>query len=59
MKSSEFHRLIKKNGWIHIRTSGSHYVYQKNEMIYPVPFHGAKEMHEGLRKKILKEMDLK
>ncbi len=58
MKSSEFHRKIKRNGWQHIRTDGSHYVYQKDGKTYPVPFHGAKEMGEGLRKKIIKEMGL-
>jgi mRNA interferase HicA len=42
MKSSEFHRGIKKNGWRHIRTDGSHYIYEKNGRTYPVPFHGTK-----------------
>lgn len=59
MKSSEFHRIIKRNGWKHIRTEGSHYIYGKESMIIPVPFHGAKEMGEGLRKKIIKQMNLK
>lgn len=59
MKSSEFHRFIRRNGWFHIRTSGSHYIYEKNGRPYPVPFHGSKEMNEGLRKKIAKEMGLK
>ncbi|HEY6082978.1 MAG TPA: type II toxin-antitoxin system HicA family toxin [Chitinophagaceae bacterium] len=58
MKSSEFHRKIKKNGWEHIRTEGSHYIYEKDGKRYPVPYHGAKEMPEGLRKKIVKEMGL-
>ena len=59
MKSSEFHRLIKKNGWRFIKAEGSHYLYEKAGKIYPVPFHGPKEIGEGLRKKIMKEMDLK
>lgn len=59
MKSSEFHRKIKKNGWKRIRTEGSHYIYEKNGHTYPVPFHGAKEQGESLRKKIIKEMGLK
>ncbi|MBU6158177.1 MAG: type II toxin-antitoxin system HicA family toxin [Bacteroidetes bacterium] len=59
MKSSEFHRFIKKNGWPHIRTEGSHYIYEKNNRTYPVPFHGSKEIGEGLRKKIIKDLDLK
>ncbi|MFB2118027.1 type II toxin-antitoxin system HicA family toxin [Parapedobacter sp. 2B3] len=56
MKSSEFHRFLRKNGWIHIRTSGSHYIYGRT---YPVPYHGNKEMGEGLRRKIIKDLGLK
>ena len=60
MKYSEFHRMIRRNGWVHIRSRGSHYIYQKEgENNYAVPFHGAKEMHEMLRKKIVKDMKLK
>lgn len=59
MKSSEFHRKVKKNGWIHIRTEGSHYIYEKNGITYPVPFHGPKEMGKGLVNAIIKEMGLK
>lgn len=59
MKSSELHKLIKKNGWIHIRTKGSHYIYEKNDRAYPVPFHGTKEIGKGIELKIRKEMELK
>lgn len=59
MKSSEFHRMVRRNGWDHIRTDGSHYIYEKDGRTYPVPFHGGKEMGEGQRKKIIKEMSLK
>lgn len=59
MKSREFHRMIKRNGWKLVRTEGSHYIYEKNFRTYPVPYHGAKEIPEGLRKKIVKEMALK
>lgn len=59
MKSSELHRLVKRNGWIEIRQTGSHVIYQKGDQIYPVPFHGAKEVGKGLELKIKKEMNLK
>ena len=58
MKSSELHRLIVRNGWELIRVRGSHFIYEKNEKRYPVPFHGAKEVGKGIEKKIKKEMDL-
>lgn len=58
MKSSELHRQIKKCGWMFLKAEGSHYIYEKDGRKYPVPFHGAKEIGEGLRKKIVKEMGL-
>ena len=58
MKSSELHRLVKKCGWAHIRTKGSHYIYEKDNRVYPIPYHGAKEVGKGLEKKIKKEMGL-
>jgi Predicted periplasmic or secreted lipoprotein len=59
MKSSEFHRKVRRNGWRHIRTEGSHYIYEKDGRIYPVPYHGAKEIGKGLEKKMTREMGLK
>ena len=58
MKSSELHRLIAENGWILMRTAGSHYIYQKNDKTCPVPYHGSKEVGKGLEKKVKKEMGL-
>lgn len=58
MKYSELHRKVKKAGWTHIRTEGSHYIYSKGGKNYPVPFHGSKEVGHGLVKKIIKEMGL-
>lgn len=60
MKYSEFHRLIKKNGWEFHHAEGSHYFYIKNGLLSePIPFHGAKEIPEPLRKKICKGLGLK
>jgi len=58
MKSSEVHRIIKRNGWTLDRIKGSHYIYVKDGVISVVPYHGSKEMGEGLRKKIFKDMGL-
>ena len=59
MKSSEFHRKIKQNGWKLLRIEGSHYLYEKDGKVEPVPFHWSKEMGEGLRKTLIKRMQLK
>ena len=59
MKYTEFHRLIIKNGWKFIRSTGSHYFYEKDGIISPpIPYHGAKEIGEGLRKNISKKIGL-
>lgn len=58
MKSAEFHRWVSRNGWVHVRTKGSHYIYEKDGRTYPVPFKGSHEVPEGLRKKMIKEMGL-
>lgn len=68
MKYTEFHRKITKNDWSH--ASGSHYFYKKEikdkegkviEVICspPVPYHGAKEMPEPLRRAIARDMNLR
>jgi mRNA interferase HicA len=59
MKSSELHRLIRRNGWRFIKAEGSHYLYEKHGYFYPVPFHRAKEMGKGITQKIIREMKLK
>lgn len=59
MKSSELHRKIKRNGWEHLKTEGSHYIYTKEGKKYPVPYHGSKEVGLGLLKKMINEMKLK
>ena len=59
MKSSEFHRLVKRNGWVLLKAEGSHYIYEKNGVKYPVPFHGPKELGKGLEIRMKKQMKLK
>ena len=60
MKYKEFHRFIRRNGWVELRQEGSHILYSKEGCpIVPVPYHGSKEIPEPLRRAILKEMGLK
>lgn len=59
MKYKEFHRIIQRQGWAIIRQRGSHVVYEKNGVKVTVPNHTSKEINEGLRLKIVKEMGLK
>jgi predicted RNA binding protein YcfA (HicA-like mRNA interferase family) len=59
MKSKEFHMLIQSQGWLLNRINGSHYIYIKNEISVPVPYHGSKEIVKGLELKLRKLMKLK
>ena len=59
MKYTELHRKITNSGWKFHHAAGSHYFYEKDgKLSPPVPYHGAKEIYEPLRKKIEKEMSL-
>jgi len=60
MKYTEFHRKIERNGWVFSHAVGSHYFYLKNGILSPpVPYHGAKEIGEGIKRKLTSVMGLK
>ena len=59
MKSSELHRLIKKNGWQVLRQAGSHVIYEKGGKTVSVPFHGSKDMGTGIANRFIRDMGLK
>lgn len=58
MKYNEFHRFIRRQGWRVVRQTGSHVIYEKDGVTIAVPNHGAKEIPEPLRRKILRDMGL-
>lgn len=59
MKYKEFHRKIKAAGWKFDHAEGSHYFYIRDgELSEPVPYHGAKEIPEPLRRKIARNMGI-
>jgi len=59
MKYTEFHRQIVRNGWKYSHAEGSHYFYIKDGILSPpVPYHGAKEIYEPLRRAIARQMGL-
>jgi mRNA interferase HicA len=57
MKYNELFRILKKEGWVKSRQSGSHVILKhpgKNIQLI-IPFHGGKEVKKGLLKAIYKE----
>jgi mRNA interferase HicA len=61
MKYSELFRLLKQDGWVEIRQSGSHVIMQhpEKETQISVPFHAGKEVKKGLLSAILKQAKIK
>ena len=59
MKYKEFHKRIKAKGWKFDHAEGSHYFYTKGgKLSPPVPFHGAKEVPEPLRRSIARAIGI-
>jgi mRNA interferase HicA len=59
MKYSEFIRWLRSRGVVFERQKGSHLFVKLHGNTSVVPNHGGKEMPEPLRKKILRDLDLK
>lgn len=58
MNSKQLLRLLKKDGWIHTRTQGSHYHLEKEGKKIILPYHN-KELAKGTEEAILKQAGLK
>lgn len=61
MNAQEVIKLLKKNGWVHERTSGSHYIFYKEGVVenISVPVHGNRDIAKGTLHIILKTAGLK
>ena len=61
MKSSEFYRLLIKDGWFPVSQSGSHIKmkHDKKSGIIVFPNHGSQEVGKGLEKRLRKDAGLK
>ncbi|MBQ9428605.1 MAG: type II toxin-antitoxin system HicA family toxin [Clostridia bacterium] len=58
MKDKDLLKLLKQNGWVEIRITGSHHQLKKGGQIDTIPVHG-KDVPTGLLNKILKRVGLK
>ena len=61
MKYSELFRILKKEGWVVVRKSGSHFIMEHPEKTGKIiiPFHAGKEVKIGLLRAIMKQIGLK
>lgn len=56
MNFNKVEKLLKKNGWIHVRTTGSHFQFKKVgvNFVATVPNHGNKDLSIGVLKNLEK-----
>lgn len=60
MNGKEVIAILKKHGWAHTSTRGSHHKMEKNGYrSVPVPVHGTRDLGVGLLKAIEKQTDVK
>lgn len=53
-------RILEQNGWICVRTKGSHQAYQKqgNSNTITVPVHGNRDLKTGTQRGIMRDAEL-
>lgn len=53
-------RVLEDRGWVFIRSSGSHFVYQDSASgkRVSVPMHGSRDLATGTQRRIMKDADL-
>lgn len=56
MTGKELIKILKKNGWVLDRISGSHHIMVKEgKRSIPIPLHGKKDIPKGLASSIIKQ----
>jgi predicted RNA binding protein YcfA (HicA-like mRNA interferase family) len=60
ISGKNFCKLLEKQGWIHHRTTGSHYIYKKvgTKQIISVPVHKNKDLPPGTLKSLMKAAEI-
>lgn len=57
LKAKEAEKRLLQAGFIHIRSQGSHRIYQLNTTKVVVPFHGSKILHPKIIKQIMNAIE--
>ena len=60
MRFREVDKILKDDGWIHIKQKGSHhqYIHSEKSGKVTVPEHGGKDIHPDIVKSIMKQAGL-
>ena len=58
MNAKQVFKMLMDDGWVHVRTNGSHWVFRKNGKSVVVPFHGNHDLAIGTLRNILRKAEL-
>jgi predicted RNA binding protein YcfA (HicA-like mRNA interferase family) len=58
LNAKEAEKLLLDAGFTHIRSQGSHRIYQRNQIRVVVPFHGNKSLHPKIVKQVINAIDI-
>ncbi|MBI3576876.1 type II toxin-antitoxin system HicA family toxin [Candidatus Gottesmanbacteria bacterium] len=60
VKAQKLIKVLKKKGYFHQRTTGSHYIFVRNEdrSTISVPVHAGHDLGRGITLQILKDADI-
>ncbi|MDR0992465.1 MAG: type II toxin-antitoxin system HicA family toxin [Ruminococcus sp.] len=58
MRGKDLIKRLKKDGWVHVRTKGSHFVMMKDGVAVAVPVHNT-DLPPGTLHSIMKQTGLK
>lgn len=53
MNALEAEKIVLSNGFVHVRTKGSHRIYMKDSIRIVIPFHSGNTLHSKIIKQIL------
>ena len=54
LTGKELVRRYEQQGWMHVRTRGSHFIMQKDNLSVSIPIHGNKTLQKGIEAYLLK-----
>ncbi len=57
LTASEAEKLVLDNGFVFVRSKGSHRIYIKNSLRIVIPFHSGSNLHPKIVKQILSAID--
>ena len=57
LNAKEAEKLLLQAGFIHIRSQGSHRIYQLNTIRVVVPFHGSKILHPKIVRQVINAIE--